>query len=303
MAIYLGTAGLIQLTRTSIADGLAATVNPSDINISRSRFSFEFPIGSLLTGDYVTFKTTDGTTLDFVATTGWSSGVRYSDGNWFVNVDGLGSIRLYNTFDDAVAGEIAGSISLSSIARNIPITATVFNKIPRVVGNLERYEISTDRETVDTSSLGDEFRNNYGTMITGSGQMSCIFDYRYSQTSSYPGAAGYVELASYMHALILRQQFGAEFQAKLFLISNGKGQGAGASNDEVWFEIDGIITQASVAFDPGQIVSSVFNFICTGEIRLKIITDPPSDYLLKQDGAKLKLEDGNGTLLLEQKNG
>jgi hypothetical protein len=303
MAIYLGTAGLIQLIRTSIADGLTATVNPSDVNTSRSRFSFEFPVGSLLTGDYVTFKTTDGSTLDFVATTGWSSGVRYSDGNWFVNVDGLGSIRLYSTFDDAVAGEIAGSISLSSIARNIPITATVFNKIPRVVGNLERYEISTDRETVDTSSLGDEFRNNYGTMITGSGQMSCIFDYRYSQTSSYPGAAGYVELASYMHALILRQQFGAEFQAKLFLISNGKGQGAGASNDEVWFEIDGIITQASVAFDPGQIVSSVFNFICTGEIRLKIITDPPSDYLLKQDGAKLKLEDGNGTLLLEQKNG
>ncbi|NBQ21452.1 MAG: hypothetical protein EBU30_07315 [Synechococcaceae bacterium WB6_3B_236] len=116
-----------------------------------------------------------------------------------------------------------------------------------------------------------------------------------------------------MHALILRQRFGAEFQAKLFLISNGKGQGAGGSNDEVWFEIDGIITQASVAFDPGQIVSSVFKFICTGEIRLRVFTDPPS-YLLQQDGAKLKLEvqqdgaklkleDGNGALLLEQQNG
>jgi hypothetical protein len=302
MAIYLGTAGLIQLTRTSIADGLTAVVNPSDVNTTKSRFSFEFPVGALLTGDYVKFKTTDGTNLDFVAAAGWSGGVRYTDGNWFVNVDDLGSIRLYNTFDNAVAGEATGLIALSSIARNIPIAASVLNKIPRVVGNLERYEISTDRETVDTSSLGDEFRNNYGTMITGSGQMSCIFDYRYSQTSSYPGAAGYVELASYMHALILRQQFGAEFQAKLFLISNGKGQGAGASNDEVWFEIDGIITQASVAFDPGQIVSSVFKFICTGEIRLRVITDPPS-YLLQQDGAKLKLEDGNGALLLEQQNG
>jgi len=302
MAIYLGTAGLIQLTRTSIADGLTAIVNPSDVNTTKSRFSFEFPVGALLTGDYVKFKTTDGTNLDFVAAAGWSGGVRYADGNWFVNVDDLGSIRLYNTFDNAVAGEATGLIALSSIARNIPIAASVLNKIPRVVGNLERYEISTDRETVDTSSLGDEFRNNYGTMITGSGQMSCIFDYRYSQTSAYPGAAGYVELASYMHALILRQQFGAEFQAKLFLISNGKGQGAGASNDEVWFEIDGIITQASVAFDPGQIVSSVFNFICTGEIRLRVITDPPS-YLLQQDGAKLKLEDGNGALLLEQQNG
>lgn len=302
MAIYLGTAGLIQLTRTSIADGLTAIVNPSDVNTTKSRFSFEFPVGALLTGDYVTFKTTDGTTLDFVAAAGWANNVRHVDGNWFVNVDDLGSIRLYNTFDNAVAGEATGLIALSSIARNIPIAASVLNKIPRVVGNLERYEISTDRETVDTSSLGDEFRNHYGTMITGSGQMSCIFDYRYNQTSAYPGAAGYVELASYMHALILRQRFGAEFQAKLFLISNGKGQGTGASNDEVWFEIDGIITQASIAFDPGQIVSSVFNFICTGEIRLRVITDPPS-YLLKEDGAKLKLEDGNGALLLEQQNG
>ena len=135
-------------------------------------------------------------------------------------------------------------------------------------------------------------------MITGSGQMSCIFDYRFSDTSIYPGAPGYVEVAAYMHALILRQRFGAEFKAKLFLVSDGAGQGAGASNDAVWFEIDGIITRASIAFDPGQIVSSAFNFVCTGEIRLRVDTNVPR-YLLQEDGSKLNLEDGSGALLLE----
>ena len=302
MSIYLGTAGLIELTRVGIANALTAIVNPSDLAVSKSRFSFEFPVGSLLTGDYVTFKTTDGTNLDFVATSGWADGIRHTDGNWFVNVDDLGSIRLYDTFDHAVAGEASGLTSLSTISRNIPIACSVVNNIPRVIGNLERYEISTDRETVDVSGLGDEFRQHYGTMITGSGQMSCIFDYRYSQTSSYPGADGYVELASYMHALILRQKFGAEFKAKLFLLTRGKGQGSSASDDEIWFDIDGIVTQASIAFDPGQIVSSTFNFVTTGEIRLRVITDPPS-YLLQEGGSKLNLEDGSGALLLEQQNG
>ena len=302
MSIYLGTAGHIELTRTSIADGLKATVAPSDVNVTKSRFSFDFPLGSLLTGDYVTFARVEAGNLDFIAAASWSAGSRYPNGSWFVNVDDLGGIRLYDTFDHAVAGESTGLLALSTISSVISITASVVNSIPRVIGNLEHYEISTDRETVDVSGLGDEFRQHYGTMITGSGQMSCIFDYRFSNTSSYPGAPGYVEMASYMHALVLRQKFGAEFKAKLFLISRGAGQGSGASNDAVWFDIDGIVTQASIAFDPGQIVSSTFNFVCTGEIKLRVDTNLPS-YLLKQDGSKLKLEDGGGTLLLEQLNG
>ena len=298
MSIYLGTAGHIELTRASIADGLAATVNPSDVDTTASRFSFEFPAGSLLTGDYVTFKRDGSGDIDFVAAASWTNGSRHPDGSWFVNVNVLGGIRLYDTFDHAVAGESPGLLSLSTITSDVPITASVVNTVPRVIGNLERYEISTDREAVDVSGLGDEFRQQHGTMITGSGQMSCIFDYRFSDTSLYPGAPGYVEVAAYMHALILRQRFGAEFKAKLFLISDGAGQGAGASNDAVWFEIDGIITRASIAFDPGQIVSSAFNFVCTGEIRLRVDTNVPR-YLLQEDGSKLNLEDGSGALLLE----
>ena len=300
MSIYLGTAGHIELTRASIADGLAATVNPSDVDAAKSRFSFDFPVGSLLTGDYVSFRTTDNSNLDFVASSSWTQGTRYPDGAWFVNVDDLGGIRLYDSFENSVAGESAGLLALAAITRVIGITASVANKVARVIGNLESYEISTDRETIDVSGLGDEFRKQFGTMITGSGRMSCIFDYRYGAVSGYPDAPGHVEVASYMHALILRQRFGAEFKARFYLISRGKGQGLTANNDEVWLDITGIVTQASIAFDPGQIVSSTFNFVCTDEIKLRVTTN--TSYLLLESGTKLGLEDGSGAVLLEQQN-
>ena len=130
MTVYLGTAGHIELVRTSVADALTGNIVNSFVNTTRDMFSFEYETGTLLTGDFVEFKTTDGTNLDFIAASGWADSSVYPLGNWFVNIDQLGAIRLYNEFSDALAGESTGRIALASIARTIPIVCSVVNNTP-----------------------------------------------------------------------------------------------------------------------------------------------------------------------------
>jgi hypothetical protein len=295
MAVYLGNAGHVELIRSGVANALQGNMVNAYVNTSKGAFSFDFQIGTLLTGDFVEFRTTDGTDLSFVAASGWDDAAQHPFGNWYINVDQVGSIRLYRTFTDAVAGESTGRVSLATISRTIPISCSVANTVPRTLGQVVSYELTTDRETVDTSSLGDEFRNQYSTMITGSGQFDCLFDYRYASSSRYPASA---ELPIYLHNLLLRQQFGAEFTAKLYIIGSGYGQGSDADNDSVWHEITGIVTQAGISCDSNDVMRSTIRFVTTGEIKLRVATVTPS-YLLQESGSRIKLQDSSGFLILE----
>ena len=291
MTVYLGTAGHIELVRTSVADALTGNIVNSFVNTTRDMFSFDYETGTLLTGDFVEFKTTDGTNLDFIAASGWADSSVYPLGNWFVNIDQLGAIRLYNEFSDALAGESTGRIALASIARTIPIVCSVVNNTYRTFGEVTSYELTTDRETVDTSSLGDEFRQQYSTLITGSGQLNCFFDYR---------DGGQNELAIYLHKLLLRQKFGSEFKAKLYILSEGYGQGINADNDTIWHEITGIVTQVGIQCNSEDLLRSTISFVTTGEIKLKVQTITGTGYLLQQSGSKIRLEDSSGFVTLEE---
>ena len=99
MAVYLGSAGIIELTRTADRS-FRSTMDPGDVNPSERRFSFDFPNGTFLTGDRLALRrvNADGTSsaqlLDFVAPSGWGDGQQHSDGTWYVHVDALGGIRL-----------------------------------------------------------------------------------------------------------------------------------------------------------------------------------------------------------------
>ena len=293
MTVYLGNIGQIELIRSGAAEGLVSTVNPSDVNATKDRFSFDFPNGSLTTGDFVKFQTTDGTNLDFIAASGWAAAAVFSDGNWYVNVDYAGGITLYSTFENAIRGETADRINIVAIGRNIPIAVSVINDTLRPIGQVTSYEFTTDRETVDISSLGDEFKSQYSTLITGSGQITCLFDYRHQSLSNYPG--GFTELSIYLHTLLLRQKFGSGFKARLYILTQGTGQ---EENDSIWHEIDGLITQAGINFNSDVAMTSTINFVTTGEIKLRIeVADP--DYLVQEDAFKVRLENNTGSILLE----
>jgi len=73
MGVYLGEIGQVELTRKSLEGSKESLVNPSDVNATKNRFSFDFDEGCLITGDLVEIQSTDGTNLDFVSTAGWAN--------------------------------------------------------------------------------------------------------------------------------------------------------------------------------------------------------------------------------------
>jgi len=295
MGIYLGQVGNIELTRKSLDGDKESIVNPSDINASRHRFSFDFDEGYLISGDLVEFTTTDGTNLDFVATSGWSTGTRHPSGNWYVFIDELGGIRLYSNFDNSLEGGATGRISLTAIARNIPIRVKVRNTVGRLIGNITEYEINTNRETVDITTLSDQHRQQYSSLITGSGSLSAHWDY-----VNNPGK----ESANYLLQLVVRTEVGSSFHGKFYLKAANTaaqtGSVAGQLDDSLWWEFDALVTGAAVGFTPGGLVSTTIDFVSTGPIHLRART-APQRYLLQEDTGKIELEqDTSSFILLEE---
>ena len=151
---------------------------------------------------------------------------------------------------------------------------------------------------MDVSELGEEFHRQHATLISGSGSINCFFDYNHELCGKERISAGFEpELAIYMHQLILRQQLGSGFHARLFLITRGAGHDI---NDEVWYELDALVTNVAIAFSPGAPVKSRIQFVTTGEIKLRVKT--VSNLLLQEDADRIRLErnQGAGFVELEQ---
>jgi hypothetical protein len=199
MGIYLGQIGQIELTRKSLEGSLESVVNPSDVNPDRDRFSFDFDEGYLVNGDLIEIATTDGTALDFIDATGWTVGSVQTSGNWYVFIDELGGIKLYDNFDDSLEGSTASLISLVAIARDIPIRVTVRDRDSRILADVVEYELNTNRETVDITTLSDQHRQQYSSLITGSGRLTAHWD--------YTNNAG-TEPVHYLMQLVVRTEVG-----------------------------------------------------------------------------------------------
>ena len=294
MAVLLGGSGQIELRRTALNDrAFQSTVAPSDINTTKDRFSFDFPQGMLMTGDQVAIKTRDGSTLSFISPGGWPVPGDYPDGIWYVFVDEVGGLKLYQRFDDAVSGEAATRVQLQAITAPVPIEVRVVNNIDRIVGQVTDFELNTSREAVDVTELGEEFRQQHSTMISGSGSMNCFFDYERRLCDNLSDiSTGFVEMPIYLHQLLLRTQLGSGFWAKLTLVGRGDKPGARAEDydDEIWYEFDALVTNVGIAFEPTQPVKTTVQFVTTGEIRLR--TRTVTSYIVKeQDGiSRLRLE-------------
>lgn len=293
MGIYLGNIGGIEITRKSFEGKKESLVNPSDVNVSRDRFSFDFDEGMLISGDLVEISTTDNSNLDFVAATGWSNNTVQTSGAWYVFIDELGGIRLYNNFDDSLEGSTAGLIPLAAINRDIPIRIEVQGRDRRLLASITDYELNTNRETVDITALSDQYRQQYSSLISGSGTLTAQWD--------YVDEAGR-EPVNYLMQLVLRTEIGSTFHAKFFIKSTNTDATGGSFsatqlNDALWWEFDALVTNAATSFAPGDIIVSRIDFAATGAIRLRAKTTGPRK-LLQESGDPLLLEQG-GYLLLE----
>ena len=293
MSTYLGTYGKVALRRKSVEGAKQSIINPSDVNPTRRRFSFDFDPGFLISGDQVEITSTNGAVLDFVGTDGWTNNVKQSSGKWYVFIDDLGGIRLYDNFAESLDGELAEAITLASIVVDIPISVTVANTAMRLLGSITSYEINTNRESIDVTSLSEEFRSQYSGLMSGSGRITCHWDY----------IDGEIETANYLLQLILRTEVGSEFDAELFVKqANYLPPYAPSShlNDQIYYSISGLITNAAIAFQPDAIVEVTADFITTGPIRLRTGVGVLG-YLLQENGDRLTLEqDASSYLLLEE---
>lgn len=302
MAVLLGYTGQVELRRSQIDDNFTGNVAVSDVNTTKDRFSFDFPSGMLITGDQIEMSTTDGSLLDFIVPSGWPTNTVYKDGIFYIYVDEVGAIRLYNTFDDAISGGVTGRIGLVDAGRTIPISIKVRNNNERILGQVKSFELNTERDTVDTTALSDEFRRQYSGLISGSGRITCFFDYeRRSCDPLTQDSTGTIEMPIYVHQLLLRTKLGSEFWAKLTLVSRGPKPYGSAEDidDEIWYEFDARITNVGIAFDPAEPIESTIDFVTTGEIKLR--TRYVSNYLLQEDAGRIRQEaNQSGFLEVEQ---
>jgi len=294
MGIYLGNIGNVEIARRSTESDLTSVVNPSDVNASSDRFSFDFDEGCLISGDLVEITATDGTNLDFIDASGWDNATVQSSGDWFIFIDELGSIRLYNSFDDSLEGSTAGLVPLAAIVRDIPIKVSVRNRGGRLLARVTDYELNTNRETVDITALSDRYREQYSSLITGSGRITAQWDYA-DKTGQEP--------VHYLMQLVLRTEIGSGLRLKLYVKSADTDASSGSFsatqlNDALWWEFDALITNSATSFAPDSIIVSTIDFVATGSIKLRARTTTTTSRLLQESGDPILLEQG-GYLLNE----
>jgi hypothetical protein len=286
MTVYLGTFGEVELQRQFDGGELSSVINTSDVNVSKKRFSFDFEHGQLITGDQLQIKSTDGSALDFIDSYTDDSITRY------IHVDELDGIRLYDSFAHAVNGGTTNATTLATPGNSIPVKVKVENTSYRVLSRVQKYELNTERETVDTTTLADDFRSRISTVMSGSGRMSCEWEYT-GDTAK--------ELPHYLLELALRTRVGSSFSGKFYLKTSGYNPAGhtNALNDSIWYQVTGVLTACAVQFTPNSLVQISADFITTGSIQIrmnlttpeKILQENSDDILLDQDAtAKLALE-------------
>ena len=283
MSVYMGEDGSLSIERTAVGEGfLSSDLDPDDVNPARRRFSFDFPAGALITGDKIEIGTADKSILYLV------KDHVYPDGAWYCNIDDVGGVRLYNNFDDAINGNFETALELVTPPETKEILVRTRDTRFRCYGQMRNWEITTSREAVDTTTLGEDFVSQYSRgLISGQGSVECIWDFRQALCDPLDPCTGNEE-PHYLCQLLLRLKQGAMFRGRFFLYTG---------EPSVWYEADCVVTNAGLGFAPGQVVQSKVDFVTTGSIELH--TGQPDGFILKEDDGLLLQEDDDGLLLEE----
>ena len=309
MSVYLGQDGLIQIKRTADTSGFIALVKPSDVNTDRNRFSYDYieelgpDIGNLLDPtkadipdnrdemQYVPLITGDRVRFQRV--------VRNSDGNWtnstedqelvekelpngttqfdtdftaYVNVDGLGGIRLYATFQDAINFRKEAAYPLSDLTENhyFRIMTGQLDQF-RGLARVRSYEFTTNREQIDITSLGANYRRFFSNgLLSGQGRLECLWPIAECGDKADENQC---EDVRYLAELILRLEEGAVFSANFIL--NYDNNNKARTNQFLYYECNKcILTSVAVAADTADVLRTTIDFVTSGPFQLRYSTLP-----------------------------
>lgn len=306
MAIWIGEAGGIRIGRPA-SERIYSHIDPADINTGAKRFFFRDQKSTLITGDRVWIRrvndvgTPTADLLDFVAASGWADNAQQSDGQWYVNTDTVGGIRLFDTWQKAVNNNLADAITLEVPASSYRVSYELVRDDDDFLAQTVSWMLNTDREVADFTSLGDSFKQQMGTMVSGSGELDCFFDTTWR--GGAPDYTGREESAIYLHRLALRQEIGATFTG-VFLMKRSDTVPIGTLIDnaearrELFYTADCVITSVGTELMADQPIHSKITFVTTGSIQL--VFDYPANYLLQEQAPNdLVLQESGFGILLE----
>lgn len=300
MSIFLGSSGLVRLERAS-ANKARTSVSAGDVNPSKKRFKLGLPTGTLQTGDKLYMRRLDASgvpstsNLDFIDATAWPGGAQQPDGSWYIHVDNLDGIRLFSNWSQALRGDEADALSLSSIASGYPLVVSTGDNTDHILGGVQSYELSTNRAAIDVTSLGDAFVNQYEGLLSGQGALECLWDFQTGRGDT-DTAAEAAEVSQYFHQIVARQKLGSRFRAALYLKQPEDSGAYGEislidSRTALFYGIEGVVTNVAISFSPGEPVISRIQFVTTGQI--DIFYEPPAFYLLTQASNVLTTQQNN----------
>lgn len=291
MTFFLGTKGNVRLKRGSSNPlaNLDDQIVPDDINLTLNRLSFDKALDNILTGDRLDILTTDPRGLICFPAATWSDGLVNNGISAYVHVNAAGGLRFFDSFQDAVNNNRANELPLAAFAGDpLPIVVRIRDVSYNILGCVQSYEFSTDRDTIDTTTLNDKFRQQFSAgLISGSGRIECAFDY---QTS------GVKEAPLLMLQLIQRVDVGSEFDLALYLTD----QTVDPTVENIFYELQAMVVRSGVSVRAGDIIDCTIDFVTTGEVRL--LVGKPGDYFLKEDNDRLELDQSLDFLLQEERD-
>ena len=282
MSIYFGSTGFIELKRDALNSEIGTSLDSADVNTTKKRFSVENVVGSLITGDQIEIDTVDKSNLELL------SGHNFPDLRKYIHIDEVGGIKLYDTFAAALAGEVADALTLTAPSSTKDILIRTRNTRFRPLAKITEFEITTTRDTVDVTNLGEEFRRQYENgLISGQGTIQTIWQHRNFQNDTHFPSP---EFPVYLSQLLVRMQQGADFEGRFYVYHDPS-----QSTNSVWYQSMCVVTNVAVSVPVSGLVEARIEFVTNGEIRLH--NGVPPSFLLLESSDKILQEDGDGILL------
>ena len=288
MAFYLGNYGNVRLRRgtDAFSGSIEASIGPDDVNTILERIGVDDAADNIVTGDRIEILTTDSRGLAFIPASNWNSAAIENTFTAYVNVNQAGGLRLFSSFEDSINNNRLNEIDLQAFTGDpIQVIIVVRDSKFNLLGNVSRYEFNTSRDSVDLTVLSDKYKQQHSAgLISGSGRIECIFDYT---------TKGEIEAPMLMLQVIQRLDLGCAFDIALYLTDKE----VDPDVPNIFYETTGVTTSTGISVEAGGVVSCTVDFVTTGEI--KLVIGKPSEYILKEDEDRIKVEQDLGFLLQE----
>jgi hypothetical protein len=288
MTFFIGTKGNVRLRRGADTElgVLSGSIGPDDLVLALNRVGFEGANANLFTGDRVDLVTTDARGLAFIPASNWPSNAIEDTFSTFINVNSAGGLRLFPTFADAVNNTRANEIAIQAFTGDpIEVSVRVRDVAYNLLGDVTSYEFQSNRDQIDVTALDDKFRKQHDAgLISGSGRIDCTFNYITS---------GALETSKLLVQLIQRVDLGSAFDLALYLTDKT----VDPDVENIFYLLTAVVTNSGVRVAANEIITCSLDFVTTGDVRL--VTGVPSQYILKEDDDRIRVEHSLDYLLQE----